>query len=156
MSRSALPVDQKFTAKTPTLITSVSDLVGNVTTGAPKTSLGSQGDYAINTTHVTNKIYKKTASNTWAQLGSTSWHSSVPAIESTAGVTVTSGHNIKINGKTVAASSTTLSNVASQINAASIPNVTANFNSVTNKLEIFHSGLNIGDSTSGANTTIPI
>ena len=51
--------DQKFTAKTPILITSVTDLVGNATTGAPKTSIGSQGDYAINTTHVTNKIYFK-------------------------------------------------------------------------------------------------
>ena len=48
--------DQKFTAKTPTLITSVSDLVGNSSTGAPKTSIGVIGDYAINTTHVTNKI----------------------------------------------------------------------------------------------------
>ena len=51
--------DQKFTAKTPTLITAVTDLVGNASTGAPKTSIGSQGDYAINTTHVSNKIYKK-------------------------------------------------------------------------------------------------
>ena len=49
---------QKFTAKTPTLITGVSDLVGNASTGAPKTSVGSQGDYLINTTHVSNKIYK--------------------------------------------------------------------------------------------------
>jgi hypothetical protein len=57
--------DQKFTAKTPTLITSVSDLVGNSSTGAPKTNIGSQGDYAINTTHVSNKIYKKSAHNRW-------------------------------------------------------------------------------------------
>ena len=41
--------DQKFTAKTPTLITSVTDLVGDASTGAPETSIGSQGDYAVNT-----------------------------------------------------------------------------------------------------------
>jgi hypothetical protein len=66
--------DQKFTAKTPILITAVSDLVGNASTGVPKTSIGSQGDYAINTTHVSNKIYFKNSSNAWAQLGSTAWH----------------------------------------------------------------------------------
>ena len=54
--------NQSFTTITPTLITSTSDLVGGVSTGAPKTSIGVIGDYAINTTHVTNKIYKKTAS----------------------------------------------------------------------------------------------
>ena len=35
--------DQKFTSITPTLITSTSDLVGGVSTGAPKTSIGSAG-----------------------------------------------------------------------------------------------------------------
>jgi len=144
--------DQKFTVKAPIIITSVTDLVGNVTTGAPKTSVGSQGDYAINTTHVSNKIYKKTPTNTWAQLGSVDWHNSVPAIESTAGATCTSGHKMFINGKEITTSGTTLSNVVAQINGASIPNVSARLNSVTNKLEIFHSGLHIGDSTAGANT----
>ena len=52
--------DQTFTQITPTLITSVTDLVGGVSTGVPKTSVGITGDYAINTTHVSNKIYKKT------------------------------------------------------------------------------------------------
>ena len=52
--------DQAFTTKTPTLITSVSQLAGNVSTGAPKQSVGSIGDYAINTTHVTNKTVSYT------------------------------------------------------------------------------------------------
>ena len=51
--------DQKFTEKTPTLITAVTDLVGDSSTAAPETSVGSQGDYVINTTHVSNKIYYK-------------------------------------------------------------------------------------------------
>jgi len=65
--------DQAFSAINPTYITSTNDLVGGSPTGAPKTSIGKIGDYAINTTHVTNKIYYKTSSNTWVQVGSTAW-----------------------------------------------------------------------------------
>jgi len=65
--------DQAFTEITPIVITSTDDLVGGVSTGAPKTSIGSIGSYAINTTHVTNKTYYKTSSNTWVQVGSQSW-----------------------------------------------------------------------------------
>ena len=83
--------NQSFTTITPTLITSTSDLVGGVSTGAPKTSIGVIGDYAINTTHVTNKIYKKTASNTWVHVGSTAWHTSLPVVTVASGTTVTSG-----------------------------------------------------------------
>ena len=65
--------DQAFTQIDPIIITSVDDLVGGVSPGAPKTSIGSIDDYAINTTHVTNKTYYKTASNTWVQVGSQAW-----------------------------------------------------------------------------------
>jgi hypothetical protein len=60
--------NQAFTTITPIYITSTSDLVGGVSTGAPKTSIGNIGDYAINTTHVTNKTYYKTSGNAWVQL----------------------------------------------------------------------------------------
>ena len=90
--------NQTFTAQTPTLITSLSDLVGGVSTGVPKTSIGVVGDYAINTTHVTNKIYKKTASNTWVHVGSTAWHESLPVVTVASGTTVSSGHKITMNG----------------------------------------------------------
>jgi hypothetical protein len=66
--------DQAFTTITPTYITSITDLVGGASTGAPKTSIGSIGDYAINTTHVTNKTYYKTAANAWIQVGSAAWY----------------------------------------------------------------------------------
>ena len=69
--------DQSFTTITPINITSVEDLVGGVATGAPLASIGTLGQYAINYTHNTNKIYKKTASNTWVQLGSAEWKSAV-------------------------------------------------------------------------------
>jgi hypothetical protein len=144
--------DQAFTTISPTLITAVTDLVGGVSTGAPLTSIGVAGDYAINTTHVTNKMYKKTPSNTWVQLGSSAWHLSIPVITVASGTTVTSGHTMKINGETVTTSSTTLSNVASSINSANAAGVTASVNSTTGNLEIFHNGLSFGDSTAGNGT----
>ena len=144
--------DQKFTAKTPTLITNVTDLVGNVSTGAPKTSVGSQGDYAINTTHVSNKIYKKSSSNTWVHLGSSAWHLTLPVITVASGTTVTSGHSMSVNGINVSPSGTALSDVNTAINNASIVNVSSSINSATGNLEIFHNGLLTGDSSAGANT----
>jgi len=143
--------NQSFTTITPTLITAITDLVGGVSTGAPKTSIGVIGDYAINTTHVTNKIYKKNASNAWVQVGSTDWHASLPIFTTASGTTVTSGHKISINGVEIATSSTTLANVASQI-GSNVTNVTASVNSTTGNLEIFHNGKALGDSTAGANT----
>jgi hypothetical protein len=143
--------DQKFTAKTPTLITALTDLVGGVSTGAPKTSIGSIGDYAINTTHVSNKIYKKTASNTWVIVGSEAWHTSLPVVTIASGTTVTSGNKMDINGTEITVSGTALSNVASAI-GSNVTNVTASVNSVTGDLEIFHNGKALGDSTGGTNT----
>ena len=143
--------DQKFTAKTPITITATTDLVGGVSTGAPKTSIGSIGDYAINTTHVSNKIYKKTASNTWVQVGSEAWHTSLPVVTVASGTTVTSGHKIVMNGVEITTSGTTLANVAANI-GSSVTNVTASINSVTGDLEIFHNGKALGDSTGGTNT----
>jgi len=151
--------DQKFTAKTPTLITSVSDLVGNASTGAPKTSIGSQGDYAINTTHVSNKIYKKSAVNTWVQVGSSAWHLTLPVKTVASGTTVTNGQTMVINGTTVTAGGTALSDVATAINissdggdGAALAGITASVNATTGNLEIFHNGLGFGDSTAGYNT----
>jgi len=143
--------DQKFTAKTPTLITAVTDLVGNVSTGAPKTSVGAIGDYAINTTHVSNKIYKKTSSNTWVHLGSSAWHLSLPVVTVASGTTVTSGNNFVINDVTITPGGTALSDVATAI-GTNVANVSASVNSTTGNLEIFHNGLLTGDSTGGANT----
>jgi hypothetical protein len=143
--------NQSFTTITPTLITSTSDLVGGVSTGAPKTSIGVIGDYAINTTHVTNKIYKKTASNTWVHVGSEAWHTSLPVVTVASGTTVTSGHTMLINGTQVTTSGTTLANVAAVI-GSNVTNVTASVNSTTGNLEIFHNGKALGDSSGGTNT----
>ena len=143
--------NQEFTAITPTLITSVTDLVGGVSTGIPKTSIGVIGDYAINTTHVTNKIYKKTASNTWVHVGSTDWHTSLPVVSVASGTTVTSGHKITMNGIEITFGGTALSDVATAI-GSNVTNVSASVNSTTGNLEIFHNGKFLGDSTGGSNT----
>ncbi len=148
--------DQKFTTITPTLITSVNDLVGNTSTGAPKTSVGVNGDYAINTTHVSNKIYLKNSSGTWVQLGSNAWHRSHPVLKSTASVTVTAGHAIKINGITVTTTSTTLSQTATDINNAGIDGVSASVNATTSQLELFHSGIGLGDSSIAGGNSIRV
>ena len=144
--------DQKFTAKVPTLITSVSDLVGNSSTGAPKTNIGSQGDYAINTTHVSNKIYKKSSGNAWVNVGSSAWHLTLPVKTVASGTTVTGSATMQINGVQVQTGGTALSDVNTAINNANIPGVSSSINSTTSALEIFHNGLGFGDSTAGFNT----
>ena len=144
--------DQKFTAKTPILITSVSDLVGNVSTGVPKTSIGSQGDYAINTTHVSNKIYFKNSSNAWAQLGSVAWHQSHPFLTVASGTTVTNSHNMTINGVVVQTGGINLSDVNTAINNSNVPGLSSSINATTGNLELFYNGLSFGDSTSGNGT----
>jgi hypothetical protein len=143
--------DQKFTAKTPILITALTDLVGGVSTGAPKTSIGSIGDYAINTTHVSNKIYKKTASNTWVIVGSEAWSTSLPVVTVASGTTVTSGNTFVMNGITITPGGTALSDVATAI-GSNVTNVSASVNSTTGNLEIFHNGKALGDSSGGTAT----
>ena len=143
--------NQTFTAITPILITLVADLVGGVSTDAPLTSIGQTGSYAINTTHVSNKIFKKTASNTWVQVGASAWHTSLPIFSVASGTTVTNGHTLVINGTTITVSGTSLTNVATAI-GTNATNVTASVNSVTGNLEIFHNGLALGDSTAGTNS----
>ena len=144
--------NQKFTAITPTLITSVTDLVSNSSTGIPKTSIGAIGDYAINTTHVSNKIYKKAADNAWKHVGSSAWHLSLPVFTIASGTTVTGSATMQINGIQVTTGGTALSDVNTAINNANIPGVTSSINSSTSALEIFHNGLGFGDSTAGFNT----
>ena len=144
--------NQLFTAKTPTLITTVSSLVGNSSTGAPKTSIGAKGDYAVNTTHVSNKMYYKNDSNAWVHVGSLAWHNSHPVKSVASGTTVTNGNTIQINGILVTTGGTALSDVATAINTANAGGVTASVNAITGNLEIFHNGGAFGDSTAGFNT----
>src|SRR6056300_548382 len=143
--------NQAFTTITPILITSTSDLVGAVSTGAPKTSIGTIGQYAINTTHVSNKMYYKNSSNAWVQLGSSAWHLSHPVITVASGTTVTSGNTFVMNGVTITPGGINLSDVATAI-GSNVTNVSASVNATTGNLEIFHNGYALGDSSAGTNT----
>ena len=138
--------NQVFTTITPILITSTSDLVGAVSTGAPKTSIGTIGQYAINTTHVSNKIYYKNSSNAWVQVGSSAWHLSHPVVTVASGTAVTT-KTMVMNGVTITSGGTTLTDVATAI-GSNVPNVSASINSITGNLEIFHNGGTLGDSAS--------
>jgi hypothetical protein len=152
-------VDQEFDSKTPTLITSTSDLVGSVSTGAPKTSIGSIGDYAINTTNVQNKLYYKNDGNAWVEVGSNAWKISHPTIKGTvtsSSATLTNGNVININGVDVTLSGTTLANLATSINNASITGVTAAVDSVTGYLEIYGNGLGDGSGDSTADDKVKL
>ena len=122
----------KFTNVVPHAITSTADLIG----GVPKTSVGAVGDYAVVTTNSANPIYYKKTDNTWVLVGSDDWQNSHYSVQSgTTNPTLTAGHTLVINGTTVTASGTTVSNLASEINSAGITGISAA--AVDGKLEIY-------------------
>ena len=85
---------QTFTNKVPTVITELSDLTGGVESGAPISSIGSIGDYAINVINTSNPLYLKSpgnsasdpvvSANSWVLVGSDAWKNSWPTIIGTA------------------------------------------------------------------------
>ena len=74
---------QVFTNKTPIVITSATDLVGETATSDPKPSVGTIGDYAIRATTTLAKLYYKNADATWVEVGSTAWKLSWPVVSAT-------------------------------------------------------------------------
>jgi len=138
--------NQAFTTITPALITSGSDLDGGSGDNPPKSAFGTIGSYAINTTHVSNRIYYKNRSGTWVVVGSSAWHLSHPVVTVASGTTVTSGNTFVMNGVTITPGGVNLSDVATAI-GSNVTNVSASVNATTGNLEIFHNGLSLGDST---------
>jgi len=139
---------EAFTNKVPTVITSTADLVGAVASGAPLTSIGAIGDYAVVAISASSPVYYKNRNNVWVQVGDNSntantadldWYDShscvTSAVEST--LTIVNGNTIVINGTTCTTAGTTLAHVVTAINGASITGVTAQV--VSNKLEIYAS-----------------
>ena len=149
---------ETFTAKTATVITSVSDLVGGVSSGVPLDSIGSIGDYAVNVTNTNNPVYYKTpgntaaglTANTWVLIGSDEWKNSWPTIIGTAtNPTLTVGHSMILNDVTVAMTGTTVTTAASDINTAAIAGILATV--ANGKLQIFvdSAGSNDGSTDDG-------
>ena len=139
---------QTFTVKTPIFITSTDDVTGN----APKTTKGSKGDYAVVATNPFNRLYYKTRSNTWVQVGSAdsatkdaSWSSSHPAIKGTATNPSLADGTISLNGVEIILGQT-VATAASAINSAGISGVAAA--AVDGKLEIYGIPAATGDDSS--------
>ena len=139
---------QTFTVKTPIFITSTDDVTGN----APKTNKGSKGDYAVVATNPFNRLYYKTRSNTWVQVGSAdsatkdaSWSSSHPAIKGTSTNPSLADGTISLNGVEIMLGQT-VATAASAINSAGISGVAAA--AVDGKLEIYGIPAATGDDSS--------
>jgi hypothetical protein len=134
---------QAFTAKAPTVLTVVTDLVGNVAGGAPKASIGAIGDYAIDANDTMNRLYFKTAgygttaqrvtnTGTWVEVGSNAWKASWSAIRGTTTnpdltANGAGSHSITINTTDVpfTGAETTIAQYVAIVNAAGIAGVTA-------------------------------
>jgi len=154
---------QKFANKAPLVLNSATDLVGNVSSGDPKTSVGAKGDYAIVTARTSNDLYYKNSDNVWVKVGTTTsanvasasgssftsdtWASSWPTIQATiASPQLSSGHAVNINGTPVTLSGTTVSDLATGINAAAITGVAAKV-TAGGILEIYTDGTSSTDNT---------
>ena len=155
---------QSFTNRIPSVITDVTFVSGTAEApGAPKTSFGSIGDYAVVALTTLNTMWNKTAGNapgvtpgTWVQLGSEDWMKSWPTIQgSKANPSFTGSNTITVNGVSVSVGSVdTVTTIASTINGLSIPGVFAA--AVNSKLEIYSDGNSSGaaDSTFGGPVVI--
>ena len=136
---------QTFTNKVPTVITSQADVVDYDSANyAPKASIGNIGDYAVVAVTTLNKIWYKNTSGTWVEVGSDAWTKSWPTIKgATANPTLGSpAANIEINGTAISVGANTISDVASNINGALIPGITAAV--VDGFLEIYSDGSSSG------------
>ncbi len=114
---------ESFTPIVPLVLTDATQVVGTV----PLASIGSIGDYAVVTTNVNNPIYYKNIQNQWVLVGSDAWKNSWPtvqALNNLTGITNLTG-TIIINETPVTVSNVTGLQLATAINSASIPGVTA-------------------------------
>lgn len=156
----------EFIKKSPLVLTDAADVTetvfGSGTVNVPVQSIGSIGSYAITLSpHNGGNIngdnwvlYKKLRDNTWTIVGSTTWQTAVPTIKAgnqggVIAANVTVGNvvyppTITVNGNAITVGSTTTNftaaNVASAINTAAIPGVTASA-TYDNRVEIYASYL---------------
>jgi hypothetical protein len=121
-----------FTRQTPIIITDTTDL----TTGTPKSSIGSIGAYAVVVASTDNTMFYKTSDNIWTQIGSNVWQQSYPTVSGGTPAAFTANAYMTINTSNISlTTATTVSAIASKINDAGISGVTASGS--TGKLQIF-------------------
>jgi len=139
---------QSFTVKTPIVITTVGQVTGTESApGAPKTSVGTIGQYAIVAITTLNTVWYKNSSGTWVQVGSTDWAKSHPVVTGiTANPPITSGASMQLNSAyTITADpGDTVTEIAGKINSESAlvaQGITAA--AVNGALEIYSEGVNL-------------
>jgi Phage tail sheath C-terminal domain len=137
-----------FTAQTPIVITSSTQVTGSV----PNADVGSIGNYAVVATNSNNPVYYKNSMNEWVLVGSDDWKTSWPTIQGTTSVTdmLTAGNTIIINGTTVTVPTNpnnTVNGLATAINNASIAGVTAEVDSSSRLVIYANSEAESDDST---------
>jgi hypothetical protein len=162
---------QKFTAKTPLVLTDAD--LDNINSNAPKTSVGTIGDYAVvfqtaagDGTFLAEdelvRIYYKSAGNatagitagTWVLVGSPEWAASHPTAFSSAAVTGTLSGTLVINDVSIAVGvslASCLSSINTLMNGSGITAVVKN-----SRLYLFSDGTSTatgGDSTATAGGT---
>lgn len=146
----------KFVLQAPIVISDAA----NLTAGFPLTSIGNIGDYAVSLVETnsyasdasTSEYFYKTSLNEWVAVGTTSWRRNFPTIQFTNSVTTASipsgtfkiqvGSVAGVNTTpdiTVVLGVTTISDIASVINALGWTTLTAAV--VDNKLRIFSTQL---------------
>ena len=134
---------QTFTNKIPTVITDASKVTG----GAPKTSVGAVGDYAIVATTTTNKLYFKNSSGSWVQVGSNLWrasHATVTGTSSSPTLQAGSKFVLNVSGSSATSVEITLSGTSITTTAADINTAMSGTGCtaavVDSKLAIFNNG----------------
>ena len=162
---------QKFTAKTPLVLTDAD--LDNINSNAPKTSVGTIGDYAVvfqtaagDGTFLAEdelvRIYYKSAGNTtagitagtWVLVGSPEWAASHPTAFSSAAVTGTLSGTLVINDVSITVGvslASCLSSINTLMNGSGITAVVKN-----SRLYLFSDGTSTatgGDSTATAGGT---
>ena len=161
-SASSVTGGQSFTNKIPTVITSTTQLSSGLGS-APKTSVGSIGDYAITATDTNNDVYYKQYDGSWVAVGTANWVASRPTIAGGTPGTITGGQNFTITinsaATTITASGTTVTDIASDISGAGVTGLTARVNG--GKLDIHYNGSNdtkviIADGTMTISTALGI
>ena len=142
---------QSFTAKTPTVITVVTDLSAGLAS-APKASIGQIGDFAIDANDNMNRLYHKSSGygntvqraanvGTWVEVGGDAWKAGWNVTRgTTTNPTLTQSDSISINGTNVVlAAGTTIAQYVAIINLAGIAGVTAAL--VDGSFELFANSL---------------
>ncbi len=141
---------QTFVAKTPIVITDTT----KVTNGAPKGSVGANGDYAIVATTTLNKLFYKNRAGQWRQVGSNDWTKSWPAVAGTkVPTTIVEADTLVLNGTTITGA-TSLATLVTAI-GSTVVGVTAA--AVNGKLELYLNGdvdtLTVAGTLAGVSTS---